>query len=409
MAQCKRMGAIRKQIDARMAIPGAMPPSYHLVTREFRREVRLTACKSDYLYLSISRLSDMIDHEKSTVSVKYDLGFPKDSPIVGSTSAVKIGGTSSRAGQRDVAEFKTIGRDVDVQIPIDRQRPRELQRHFSRRKVRFEVMVKTPGFFQKEKTIGKAELGLEYLLDHCQLATTLNLTEMDSRREVRGRLEVELKMAFPLGRDGQPGKEFDTEQIPELVVGDWPGPTPPTAAEPSIAPAATAEAGAAEFGEAAVGAAGASSAAEPATATVTSTGTAPVPAAASSTATAAAFSTLTDQEKKDPLSVQFLFGEAVLGAELELAKAANDDIRIMTIESAQSVLEIQVSTGQISGPDYLQKVEDRNGRDKLLCRFLISKGRKSEAARVLKRTKIMDTEITGLKEMFAVGPEEGEM
>ena len=257
-------------------------------------------------------------------------------------------------------------------------------------------------------------------------------------------------MGYPLGREGHPGKEFIIEQIPELVVGDWPvpessgedGETTSSAQEDEASlrqraaemkkqavqmfrsgdkkaaaqlnmqskkleaaavaaaaggggglPASETEA-AGNGDEAGVGAA-------PAAASASVPAAAPVPAAV-----AAAFSTLTDQEKKDPLSVQLLFGEAVLSAELETAKAANDDLRVMMIEGAQSVLEMQVGSGQLSGPGYLQKVEERNAKDKILCRWLAQNGRKVEAARVLKRTKLMDTEIANMKAMFD-GAEEG--
>eukprot|EP00981_Chlorochromonas_danica_P011419 scaffold4011_cov197-Ochromonas_danica.AAC.1 len=122
---------------------------------------------------------------------------------------------------------------------------------------------------------------------------------------------------------------------------------------------------------------------------------------------------LTDREKTDPESVEFLESNEVLENEIQAVKeqllkggldedvAFGANLRLNMLQTKLDMLVYKVQNDQLSLEDYLQLLHDRLARDKQLALYFKGQGSPegtSQALRIMHRIKIMQEEIKGAEE-----------
>lgn len=327
--------------------------------------------------------SMLSSHRGRSLSVTYCVGV-KDAPTVHTPTA-----TYSDADGRVV--FK------DVQTFYFRRRG-AVENMFKRKKATFEIVLHR-GFFQSNVTIASARLPLAGLLHTGTIGGDLSLTDVDGRKCVGGTLRVKVSLRKPIC-----GAEVITETTRELQIGPWPDAIAPHVPVAPAAPAdpVPAQAESVRLPDSAMDTGSVSVA--PATAAENPTSSSA--SGQSSSESGGAFSALSEAEKEDPFNVNLLMSNDVLEAEIESCQAelktakSEDDrqeinLRLMLLTGRLSVLVSQVQSGKITLPQYVEALNARIAQDKVLAVYCSKNDRKPEALRLMKRIKIMETEVAG--------------
>lgn len=106
-------------------------------------------------------------------------------------------------------------------------------------------------------------------------------------------------------------------------------------------------------------------------------------------------------ERDDPHGPTLLLSDKVLDHELSLVTATSADLaataRKLSLQTAKDLLESEVNSGNLTPEAYAERIKARLARDKVLALWLGKQsGRKSDAARVLKRIKLAQEELAEL-------------
>jgi hypothetical protein len=165
--------------------------------------------------------------------------------------------------------------------------------------------------FHSVVTLGQAKLPLEELLEKCRTGGDIPITDGTGKRGIGGFIRVFASLRSPIK---SPNGEVRVSTERELIIGPWPEFTPPTASTASVA-------------------------SQQSTKTVD-------------------FSCLSEEEKRDPLSVKWLESSEVLmkekeflQAEEEKATAALNNLRSSKMKSADVAEQMEKMEMEI---DHLQ-------------------------------------------------------
>lgn len=288
------------------------------------------------------------------------------------------------------------------------------------------------GFFSGQESLGFVKISLDGLLSKCEVHSELPITDSGGRKGMGGTLTVSMKVRRPITTP-----EVRTEVDRELVVGPWPEvqvqvqviQSAPLAASASSAvtlPAKVVSGSSHEsyevesyFGDTLHGDAHAERITD-----VKPSSTVSVSNNESSTSEIAVkltsqseegkkvtdFSSLSDMEKSDPLSVNLFCSNDVMDAEIaaietQLVKAISEEekadlqMRHALISARLNILIEHVQSNKLSLDDYLHNIEIRITQDKLLAVYCNTHNMKTEALSVMKRVKIMQKEVESASEI----------
>jgi hypothetical protein len=117
-------------------------------------------------------------------------------------------------------------------------------------------------------------------------------------------------------------------------------------------------------------------------------------------------SQLTEKERADPLSVDFLESNDVMDGEVESIQAqlanpsslSEEDLldlglRLQLIQGKLGILVANVQNEKLSLADYLSMIKERLRRDKILALYCKAEGDNATAVKIMKRIKVMQSEI----------------
>lgn len=71
------------------------------------------------------------------------------------------------------------------------------------------------------------------------------------------------------------------------------------------------------------------------------------------------------------------------------------ELRQELLQTKKQMLEIEMQSGQLTLPLYIERLNSKIGEDRLLAASLSKQGHKQDAVRVLRRLKMMEKEVAG--------------
>jgi hypothetical protein len=342
-------------------------------------------------------------HSSRNISISYQLGIAKEE---NAPPGVVPAATYSN-GQ--------VVYNHEVVLPV-LKRGRHVQQLYARKKATFDLVLHR-GFWKGPEVLCQAVLPLSDLLTKSSIGGPLPLKSMtDSASGKKGKLlggqlTVYVRIRSPLS-----GPEVHVVEERKLVIEAWPPvltPSQSPAHTPMSMPAHVSGTGVAAATPPTAGTPVATGHAGHAAPEETSKAPAPAPTGA--------LATLTEKEKTDPHSVDFLESNDVLEAEIASAETTmrtsrdedeqfNAQLRLQLLQTKLQLLVFQVQNEQLSLEEYLERVRARVKRDQLIALHFKTLGDKESVATaltVMKRVQIMKKEVQNAEEAAAGGGEEG--
>jgi hypothetical protein len=393
-------------LASRRGLPGAEPAPFKWMSIEKDTVVENLDIGDDQLVLIIEAVSglemSLVGQTSRTITVTYDLGLPKEMPITG-----KINGKVDANGCA-VLKFQSC-------LPIIK-RNRSMQTNVRKTKATFEVAL-TRGVFFSNLDLGTATLSLADLNTKCECGGILPLEKSSSSSTGKkitacsaGSMTVFVKMRKPVAA---PEVVKSVERT--LVLEGWPSLghvyRSPTAAASVVSSLhndqkVTEEPHSDESNTSPVGLVSATRAKVP----------------SSQPKANADFAVLSDREKSDPCSSEFLESNDVLEAEIASDSAAVAEIesrpasthseeeesslftmklRLQLMTTKLNMLVSSVQNEVLTLEQYVDNLKARLGRDRILAQYLLVVSRQPEPpegtshnlASLTKRINIMQKEI----------------
>jgi hypothetical protein len=393
-------------LASRRGLPGAEPAPFKWMSIEKETVVENLDIGDDQLVLVIEAVSglemSLVGQTSRTITVTYDLGLPKEMPITG-----KINGKVDANGCA-VLKFQSC-------LPIVK-RNRSMQTNVRKTKATFEVAL-TRGVFFSNLDLGTATLSLADLNTKCECGGILPLEKSSSSSTGKkitacsaGSMTVSVKMRKPVAA---PEVVKSVERT--LVLEGWPSLghvyRSPTAAASVVSTLhndqkVTEEPHPDESNTPPVGLVSATRAKVP----------------SSQPKANADFAILSDREKSDPCSSEFLESNDVLEAEIASDAASIAEIesrpasthseeeesslftmklRVQLMTTKLNMLVSSVQNEVLTLEQYVEKLKARLGRDRILAQYLLVVSRQQEPpegtshnlASLTKRINIMQKEI----------------
>jgi hypothetical protein len=355
-------------LASRRAIPGALPPLFRWSTITKETIIEDSSLGDDQLKLIIGSINDLEavlqDHSSRTLSLTYSVGVVKDNPEY-KTKQVRYR-TSERSAdfhEENIFTFRRKGSTVESQ--------------FSRKKATF-TLVLHRGMFQADQILGTAKLNLSDLLTKCKAGGFLQLLDPGGKKSIGGRLEVYAMLRRPIS---SPEILLETER--ELVIQEWPSVVQthqyPPPLLPQVVPVSNPQ-------------------------QVTADPRDPEPPQTAVIQPSLDFSGLSDLEKDDPLNINFVISNDVLESEISSTQASiascrdpdqigDLQIRLMLLQGKLAVLVNQVQNETLTFEDYISSLKQRLESDKRLAVYCNQSNRREEAIQLMKRIRIMQSEI----------------
>ncbi|KAG0335633.1 Coiled-coil and C2 domain-containing protein 1B [Podila horticola] len=394
---------------------GKKPPAFHFQDVRFEIEVGFNQeIGLNELSLNIIRAWDLSHKDVQTSDIEayvsWDLGWPTENM------------SGAGAGKGDTPTVKKTSKpDFGFKKTLNIERTRAFQRFVERRKATFEVWHYR-GIFRTSYLLGKAQVPLQPLLDHSEIHEIFPIVDPNNRRSTGGKIELKITLQRPLLKPEIAVKEEKWLVIDEFNSGGLGFPSSITASVPQPR---NANATGSPSGKTAVATTGKSARTPtPSHSPAPKVPNASVPSVPETPKVRAATE---DSEKYKALEelngVELLTSNMVLEAEIQAAQEqihnakavgnseAADDYqdRLTQLEIKMKLLMLQVQTGQLTMEGYCQAVNARVDKDKQLAIQLNRLGLRAEAAKAMKRYKIMAAEMKEVEEaMAAQGDEDDE-
>ena len=407
-------------LQSRRGLPGAEPAPFKWMSIEKDTVVENLEIGDDQLVLVIEAVSglemSLVGQTSRTITVSYDLGIPKEAPITG-----KINGKVDANGCA-ILKFQSV-------LPIVK-RNRSMQTNIRKTKATFEVAL-TRGVFFSNVDLGTASLSLADLNTKCACGGILPLEKSSNSSTGKkitacsaGSMTVYFKMRKPVA-----AAEVLKTVERTLVLEGW-----PSLSHVYRSPTATATATATHTDTNTVLSSpqtnqkvsdeGSSDASGAHSAGLVSATRAKVPSMQPKTN--ADFAILSEREKSDPCSAEFLESNDVLEAEIASDSAAILEIegrpasahseedesslftmklRVQLMTTKLNMLVTSVQQEVLSLEQYIDKLKARLGRDRVLAQYLLAVSRQEEPpegtshnlASLTKRINIMQKEIANVE------------
>ncbi|KAF9212034.1 Coiled-coil and C2 domain-containing protein 1B [Podila verticillata] len=398
------------------------PPAFHFQDVRFEIEVGFyQEIGLNELSLNIIRAWDLShkDVQASDIEayVSWDFGWPTEN-MPGTGTGKGVTPTVKKTSQPDFGFKKTLN--------IERTR---FQRFVERRKATFEV-YHYRGIFRASYLLGKVQVPLQPLLDHSEIHEVFPIMDSNNRRSTGGKIELKITLQRPLLKPEIAVKEEKWLVIDEFNSGGLGFPSLLTAStpQPRNASATGSPLGRTTGAAAKSTRTPATPSPRPAPRVLASTPSQETPKVRSNASPApqaptprptsalvvkpeAVVAPSETQDEKDKAldelnSVELLVSNMVLEAEIQ---AAQDQIHnAKALEIKMKLLVIQVQTGQLTMEAYCKTVNARVDKDKQLAIQLNRLGLRTEAAKAMKRFKIMAAEMKEVEEAMAAQGDEDE-
>ena len=333
----------------------------------------------------------------TSLSVSYNLGIPRDSPVDGKTEKAEYSSTKESV----VWDYKRYH---------DFPNTRQLATSLKRAKVEFILKVSRGFFmFSSKEEVGRATLSLEGLLSSCECGGTLELMsppkEGMKSKAVGGSISVSLRMRRPVSCEK--AATIIDETI--LVIEDWPivrqqVPSPSLhATSGHQVPQGQIESKQALHGQLPTKAvsiqhsevSGIPKAKENSKARCS---VLPLVPSSNVSVPESLLEGLDDEEMRDPVSPKYIVSNEVLDYEINLLKSqgplsASSKARLKDLTLKLNFLVADVQNDRLTIEDYLAEVRHRIEQDRLLVGYLTGCRRNDEANSVSKRISIMEEEV----------------
>ena len=315
------------------------------------------------------------DNESKLFSITYNLGFPRDHPIAGTTQQIKYN-----------IETDSIDFNHEVFIPI--KITRSLASLIPKRKAEFSFIMHKGFFpFNYQEPLGQVILPLSDLNQQCECIGLFELTKIKEggakRKAVGGAISVSIRVRHPLGNEGL---QSIVSQERILEIEEWPHKNTSQKSDILKEVDSVSEVSLNKDGNA----------------SISTQINSKIPEIID-----IANKNLSPLEMKDPFNIKFYIANDVLEEEISAVKSQvnsmpqnnNEElsemkIRLQQLEANLMILVRNVQEEKLTLEEYLSQLKERINQDKRLAAYLNSAGRKNEALRVLKRFKNMEKELS---------------
>ena len=380
---------LRKVNEYKQLVRAPPPPAFKWTIRKIVVPPKINSeIGDDGFHLHIGRLisfqSVLSKYIGCTLSVKYNLSLPIDSPIVGETARVKV----------EASNVSSLNFNASIRATVPRRK--SFSTSLLRKKAHFDLVLHKGGLsflLSRDEVIGVVLLPLAKLITQISCGgDDVAITSPESvEKAIGGALGVSISIRSPYGRNEASVAVTEEERV--LEVGAWP-PLPQTEELPQSSKASTAsetmrpQVSAAISGEPIASRDGAASSKQ-----------------------INKYDVLSVKEREDPLAVEFYISNDALEAEIERLEAqlSNDDktlkkeqeeedflnlkLRRDLLQVQLSVLVAKVQREELSIENYVATLRYRSQQDGLLVQYCKSHGKSKEAALVQSRLEIMLKEI----------------
>ena len=317
-------------------------------------------------------------NSSKSVSIHYNLGFPRDDPLTGKTEAVNHDPETGKAN----FNFQTF-------------LPAKVNHKILKKRAEF-TLVKHKGFwpFASEEVLGMVFVPMEPLSTRCECTGAYELVDRGGTRSkaVGGTLNLSIRIRKPISNDGSAVadkqvlviQEWDLKQSTDATATPT---TTPTVSSNTIAEKIHADTDNNESRQQLVQP---PTTGNPSDATALNLG-----------------KNLSDDEKKDPLHFKFyiqsfdLMNHEIEELEKSLQsptgqtqeKKRNIQRRLLIMQTNRDGLQQRVQSGEIDLESYLQILRNRVVQDKALIKYLSYCGMQVNALKVMRRMNIINQEI----------------
>ncbi len=322
-------------------------------------------------------------NSSKSISVHYNLGFPRDKALTGRTEPVNH---DKETGKAEFHYQTFLSAKVNQKI--------------LKKKAEF-TLVRHKGFwpFASEEVLGKIIVPLEPLSTRCECTGAFELVDGSARpKAIGGTLTISIRIRKPIS-----GVDTVVADNWVLVIPEWELKQPTKHVTPQIAPFPSQTLNTQtnvrrDFVES-----GGNDGVESFT---------PITGNPSDQTAMNLGKGLSEEEKKDPLSYKFyiqsfdLLSHEIEELEKSLKFSGHNspqnsrkhmERRLAIFRANKDGLEQQVSGGELDIESYLQILQNRVDRDKALVKYLTYCGLQPDALKVLRRMNIVNQEIISAK------------
>ncbi|CAI5709204.1 unnamed protein product [Hyaloperonospora brassicae] len=371
LSKRKRYESELEKLRLKRQNPLQPPPRYEVVKMSREVEFELPFVAEDQIRVSIKSVNGLSQAAGKSVFVKFCLNFPSGKSHEGQTAEFRI--SSKASFSADVCS--------DQKCFVFRlARSRGTMRLFGIKKAVFEVWSLAT-LFRNSELVARAYQELTPLLTCCEINTHIPFLGR-SRKPCGGDIEIVLQVRRPLKE-----KEVRLETVEDLVIGDYPDPVTPVPERVPV-PSLVVK-------QSPVGASG--------------------PIAKGLERTTDHRSTLPQRQPNpasipvdDPHHLDLIVSYDVIDEELDRVgaklpssserNAVEWGDRCDSLVLKKQLLEIEMQTGKLTLDAYVGRLRSRISDDRILIAELLALNRRSDAARVLRRIKIMQKEIEGTED-----------
>lgn len=352
-------------------------------------------------------VSSLIEtHTSRSLGVSYVLGINKEETVATVTPQYKY-------------ENGSVVMNYSVTLPV-LKRGKHVQALYARKKATFDIIL-YKGFWKGNETLCSATLPLSDLVTKSTVGGPLALksTGDSKKKALGGNLTATVTIRSPLG-----GPEVLYSEERRLVIEAWPSVTPLQSPLPGSVYVGSSVSNVSSLSNVSTGFTTTSGNTMSINASTSNNHLSPTPAhdtlqspLPSTTPTATvpltgALTTLTEQERGDPHSVDFIESNDVLEAEIAAAltllssnpdedEQFNATMRLQLLNGKLQLLVYQVQSEQLSMDQYLDKIRARVKRDQVIALYFKTLGDKESVAtalQVMKRINLMKKEIQNAEE-----------
>ncbi|RMX67059.1 hypothetical protein DD238_001077 [Peronospora effusa] len=379
LSKRKRYEAELEKLRVKRQNPLQPPPHYEIVTSSRNVVFELPFVPDDQIKVSVKSVNGLSQVAGRSVFVKFCLNFPSGTPHEGQTTEFQI--SSNASFSTDIPENMTS-------FVFKLARSRGTMRLFEIKKAFFEVW-KPATLFRNPELVARAYLELAHLLTCCEMNAHIPFLGPNRKpcggdievmiiRMLKRRMEVALQIRRPLKE-----KETRLETVEELVIGEYPEPMTNSVKHVSMPSVALEQSSASSQN-------------------LVTIGPKPTPDDQSA-ALKEDQPESTSAPSDDPHHLDRIVSYDVMNEELEKVAAKLPFLagpiavewsdRYESLALKKQLLEIEMQTGNLTLEMYLERLHVQISADRVLLSQLVASNRRSDAARVLHRIKMMEKEL----------------
>ncbi|CAI5738306.1 unnamed protein product [Peronospora destructor] len=350
----KRYEAELEKLRVKRQNPLQPPPHYEIVRSSQNVVFELPFVPDDQIKVFVKGVNGLSQVAGKSVFVKFCLSFPSGTSYEGQTAEFQISSNSS---------FSTNIPENLASFVFRLARSRGTMRLFEIKKAVFEVWKPTT-LFRNSELVARAYQELAPLLTCCEINAHIPFLG-PNRKPCGGDIEIALQIRRPLKE-----KEIRLETVEELVIEQSSASSPNLV---TIGPKPTPDHESAVLKEDQLGS--------------------------------------TSAPSDDPHHLDLIVSYDVINEELEKVAAKLPSLagpaavewsdRYDSLALKKQLLEIEMQTELLTLETYIERLHVRISADRVLVSQLVTSNRRLDAARVLRRIKVMEKELEGVEGVFS--------